>query len=172
VATETAARTGRTAKKEPAEAFIEALRKTGNISAACRSSRFPRRTAYDRREVDPEFAAAWDAALDEAVDSLEKEAWRRATEGTLKPVFQGGAQVGRIREYSDTLLIFLLKGHRPERFRETVRQEHSGPGGKSIPVRLNLSQASDEELEVVERLYTRSAASADAEGDPPGEGTP
>jgi hypothetical protein len=34
--------------------------------------------------------------------------------------------VGFIQEYSDTLLIFLLKGLRPEKYRE--RFEHSGPG--------------------------------------------
>ncbi len=44
--------------------------------------------------------------------------------GVLRPVFQGGKHVGDIREYSDTLLQFLLKGERPEKFRE--RYEVSG----------------------------------------------
>ena len=39
-----------------------------------------------------------------------------------------------VREYSDTLLIFLLKSHRPGVYRETLRQEHSGPGGGPIPI--------------------------------------
>ena len=51
---------------------------------------------------------------------------RRAAEGTLKPVYQGGKLVGEIREFSDTLLIFLLKGKRPEVYRENVKVEHSG----------------------------------------------
>lgn len=29
-------------------------------------------------------------------------------------------------EYSDTLMIFLLKGVRPGKYRETVQQEHTG----------------------------------------------
>jgi hypothetical protein len=33
-------------------------------------------------------------------------------------VYYQGAQCGTIREYSDTLLIFLLKAKRPEEFRE------------------------------------------------------
>jgi hypothetical protein len=120
--------TEETLKKGTPEAFLAALRKTGNVSAACKLSRNARCMVYRQRDTDPEFAAAWDAALDEAVDSLEAEGWRRARDGTLKPVFQGGEKCGEIREYSDTLLIFLLKGHRPARFRETVRQEqqHSG----------------------------------------------
>jgi hypothetical protein len=121
-------RTTRTTKKDQAETFLTALRKSGNVSAACRSARIGRQRVYERRESDPEFAAAWDVALDEAVDSLESEGWRRARDGTLKPIFYEGQKCGEIREYSDTLLIFLLKGHRPARFRETVRQEqqHSG----------------------------------------------
>ena len=37
---------------------------------------------------------------------------RRAKDGNLRPVFQGGELVGHIREFSDTLGIFLLKSRR------------------------------------------------------------
>jgi hypothetical protein len=47
--------------------------------------------------------------------------WRRAVEGTDKPVFSRGVEVGVIREYSDALAMFLAKGHRPKKYRE--RQE-------------------------------------------------
>jgi hypothetical protein len=49
---------------------------------------------------------------------LEDEAVRRAYEGVEKPVCQMGKEVGVIREYSDTMLIFLLKGLRPAKYRE------------------------------------------------------
>jgi hypothetical protein len=39
-------------------------------------------------------------------------------------VFYQGIQTATVRKYSDTLLIFLLKGRKPERYRERV--EHSG----------------------------------------------
>jgi hypothetical protein len=39
-------------------------------------------------------------------------------------VFYQGQQFATVRKYSDTLLIFLLKGRKPERYRERV--EHSG----------------------------------------------
>ena len=35
-------------------------------------------------------------------------------------------------EYSDTLLIFLLKGVRPQKYRDNVRQEISGPDGSPL----------------------------------------
>ena len=57
-----------------------------------------------------------------AVDALEDEAVRRAYEGVERAVTVAG-QREIIREYSDTLLIFLLKGARPERYRDNLRLE-------------------------------------------------
>lgn len=84
------------------------------------------------RDEDPDFAAAWDEALASSLDDAEGELYRRAVKGTLKPVYQGGAKVGSIREYSDTLLIFLLKSHKPSVYRETTRNEHTGKDGEPI----------------------------------------
>jgi hypothetical protein len=99
-------------------AFLKNLATSANVSVACQRAGVSRSTAYRVRATDDEFAEAWEDAIDEAVDALEGEAHRRAVEGTLEPVYQGGKQVGEIRKYSDTLLIFLLKAHRPEKFRE------------------------------------------------------
>ena len=119
-----------TPKKQ--EAFIAALRQCGNVLDACTTSGVVRRTAYKWRTDDEVFAAAWEEALDEAADRMEQEAFRRAVEGTEKPVFgslgrgMGSGEVGRVREYSDTLLIFLLKAARPEKFRERAEVQHGG----------------------------------------------
>lgn len=101
-------------------AFLAALESTGNVCAACKSSKVSRPTVYRWRDADADFAKAWTKALDRGTDALEDEAVRRASEGTLKPVFQGGRKVGQIREFSDTLLIFLLKGRRPEKYKDRV----------------------------------------------------
>ena len=87
--------------------FINALRDAGVIRDACDAAKVDHSTAYRHRASDLVFAKAWDEALDESTDLLEREAIRRA------------------REHSDTLLIFLLKARRPKVYRETVRQEHS-----------------------------------------------
>ena len=52
----------------------------------------------------------------------EVEARRRAVEGVEEPVgwFQG-TPGGTVRKYSDTLLIFLLKGARPHKYRDNIR---------------------------------------------------
>ena len=124
----------RTAKKGAREAqFLAALEQTGNVSRACVLSKFPRRSAYDLRDADEAFKKAWDATLDRAADLLEEEARRRAYQGVKKPVFQGGKLVGHVQEYSDTLLIFLLKGNKPAKFgdRTTIAGDKNNP----IPLR-------------------------------------
>ena len=99
-------------------AFLRVLARRGNVSDACRQANIERQTAYDRREAYPEFAQLWEEALKQASDSLEEEAWERATLGTDKPIFYKGEQVGAVTEYSDALLMFLLKGNKPEKFKE------------------------------------------------------
>lgn len=99
--------------------FLRALGKLGVVSYACSVAKVGRRTVYRHYESDPVFAAGWEAALERATDKMEREAIRRATKGTSKPVFYKGDQCGSIQEYSDTLLIFMLKAWRPEKYRES-----------------------------------------------------
>ena len=118
------------------KAFIAALAKTGNVTEACRLvDRLDRRMPYDLRKQDAVFAAEWDSALEEASDRMETEARRRAEQGVLEPVYQGGKKVGSIRRYSDTLLIFLLKGARPDKYRDRFDVNHSG-GIELTPVHI------------------------------------
>lgn len=72
--------------------------------------------AYHSRVRSEEFALQWEEALQDAIDVLESEARRRA--------------LGQ----SDTLLIFLLKSHRPEVYRENYHVTHTGPDGGAIHV--------------------------------------
>lgn len=101
---------------------MNALRNSGNVRASCQAAGIDRSTAYKAREKSPEFAAAWDTALEEAVDSLEAAAWTRARDGVQRtePIMYQGQKVGEkvLREYSDTLMTILLKAHRPEKYRE------------------------------------------------------
>lgn len=91
------------------KAFLAAYAETGNVSAALRASKVGRTTHYQWVKTDPDYKAAVDAAEEEAGDALEAEARRRAFAG------------------SDTLLIFMLKGAKPSKYREKF--EHSGPNG-------------------------------------------
>lgn len=144
------ARTKAQGKKKvltPSEArslFLDTLADTANVSRACKAAGVPRRTAYNWRRDDKEFAAQWDEMQELGNEALEDEAVRRGHEGYDKPVYQGGVQVGTVREYSDTLLIFMLKGRRPEKFKD--RQEFSGRLGGDVVVKVLGANQSMEDL--------------------------
>ena len=102
------------------KAFLETLEQTANVKLACSSAGVSRAVVYRRRARNPEFSAKWGEAVDQAVELLEAEARRRAAVGVEEPVYYQGAVVGHVRKYSDVLLIFLLKAHRPRVYRDHV----------------------------------------------------
>lgn len=113
---------------ERQSAFLAALSSSGgNVSRACEAIDVARITAYKWRDNDPEFAQAWEHAKQIGADVLEDEAIRRAREGVPEPVFYKGKKLrSTVTKYSDTLLIFLLKGARPDKYRDNAKIEHTG----------------------------------------------
>lgn len=83
------------------EAFLIALEQNGSVTKASEAVGVNRTTAYKHKRNDCVFAKQWDEAIDSAADVLEDEARKRAFAG------------------SDVLLMFLLKGLRPQRWRES-----------------------------------------------------
>ncbi|HEY1168755.1 MAG TPA: hypothetical protein VGE81_07280 [Candidatus Limnocylindrales bacterium] len=112
--------------------FLDAIRVSGNVKLATNAAGIDRSTPYRRAGRDPAFAEAWTAAEQDAIDTLEGEARRRALQG------------------SDGLLMFLLRAHRPERYRDSidvrldVRRE-----AERIAAKLGMS--AEEVLEIAER---------------------
>ena len=106
--------------------FLKKLQETANVSGSARYAGLSRSLVYEKREADPEFAEAWDEAIEIAVDDLEAEARRRAFVGVGEPVFYKGVKCGEVQKYSDTLTIFLLKAHRPEKYQKPKELKHSG----------------------------------------------
>lgn len=119
---------------ERKERFLKHLSMSGNISEAGRIAGVQRSTLYMWKETDPEFMVRWDEALEEAADALEAEARRRAIEGYDEPVTYAGRVVcdpdtGNPivrKRYSDRLMAFLLRAHRPARFRVGGEDDKSG----------------------------------------------
>jgi len=94
--------------------FLEKLRDCGNVRLSCEAAGIGRRTAYDWRERWVTFANEWQEALDDAIDTLEGEAWRRA------------------RKSSDRLLMFLLKAHRREMYGDQVKVDQNVDGKLTV----------------------------------------
>ena len=106
---------------EKKKRFLDLLRTNANVTLSARAVDISRVTAYEHKHDDPEFGDAWDTAVDEAVDMLEEEARRRAFDGVDEPIgFWQGESNTTVKRYSDTLAIFLLKAHRPEKFRDNL----------------------------------------------------
>src|SRR5262252_6847937 len=105
-------------------AFLESYRQWANISYACEVSGTPRRDIYQWQERDPQFALAFNIAGEQATERLEREAWRRATEGTpyTRTSYWHGEPVGTDSkiEYSDQLMMLLLRARKPDIYREKV----------------------------------------------------
>jgi hypothetical protein len=102
----------RTPKKR--KAVLEALATGVSISAACKCAGIGRASAYEWRRDDAEFAAEWESAVDTGTDKLEDIAFERA------------------QDSSDTLLIFLLKARRPNKYHERMALAHMGKDGGPI----------------------------------------
>jgi hypothetical protein len=135
--------------------FLNALEDTASVRRAAKVSKVPRRTVYDWLEKDEAFKIAFDRSKLIAADALEDEAVRRAYEGYLKPVYHGGKKVGTIREYSDTLLVLLMKGGMPEKYKDRFAGEMSGPGGGPIKTHNTKDEIDWEKVptEVLQALY-------------------
>ncbi len=103
-------------KREWKPRFVELLRETGNVTGSARAAGISRGHAYAEREKSPQFARDWDDALEEAADALEEEARKRA------------------KTTSDTLLIFLLKGLKPETYGDRIK--HQGDPNAPLTVRV------------------------------------
>jgi hypothetical protein len=117
-------------------AFLGALIELGHVGRAAQAVKIDRRTIWYRRQVDAEFARAYEEAMGIAAQVLEDEAVRRARDGVRRLKFNartgepyvdpetGRAYVEHV--YSDALLMMLLRLHFPERYRERQEVEHAG----------------------------------------------
>ena len=100
---------GWTAERQ--RAFIEALADTGSVRTAANMVNISPESAYALRrhpQAAP-FRAAWEAALGLGVQRLKDEAFDRAINGQLEPVFAGGRLMGYRRRKNDRLLMFVLR---------------------------------------------------------------
>ena len=107
--------------------FLEAFAEVGNISRAAMMTGITRQAVDGWKANDPAFLVEYERAQVESAERLETEARRRAVEGLVRKKFSAkgeplidpdtGDQYYE-REYSDTLLIFLMKGANPGKYRE------------------------------------------------------
>lgn len=102
------------ARNKIKQKFLEAYTQTCTLTAAAKIAGVDRGTHYKWLKADKAYCEQFASTHETTIESLEAEARKRAFDG------------------SDVLLIFLLKGARPEKYRE--RYEHIGKEGGPITV--------------------------------------
>jgi hypothetical protein len=130
-------------------AFLAAFSICGRIREAARAAMVCREVHHKWMRERPEYPALFAEAKQKAAENLEDEAVERATVGVFEPTtYQGkfvfpvigqrkDAKTGELKpifskvpygiwKKSDRLLEFLLKGQKPEVYRERQSVEHSG----------------------------------------------
>jgi hypothetical protein len=106
------------------QTLLAAFAACGCVAAASRATGIARQCHYNWLRSDPDYALEWETVRAEAVGLLEDEAKRRAVDGVRRVKFHQGKPItdpetGKAyveHEYSDVLLIFLLKSWAPETY--------------------------------------------------------
>lgn len=140
-----------TARETRQTAFLAAYAQTLSVTDAAHAAGTARDTHYAWLRDDPTYPARFEAARVQAIDAAAGVAYQRATVGG-----------------SDTLLMFMLRGH-SDRYRDKADVRHSGPGGGPIvvgqitdPLR-DKANAVMEDPKAMEALLTLGAVLAKAE---------
>lgn len=143
--------------------WLQAFADEVYVTRACKVSGVSRSTAYQWRSEDPVFAERWAEVDEQNVEALEAEARRRGMHGTLKPVFYKGDEVGQVREYSDALIMFMLKAKRPDVYRDRAHVTHAGDPKAPLQVEhtVNLKALEEDELEQLYALVSKATPTDD-----------
>lgn len=126
--------------------FLNRFAVTGNVREAIYAAQTSNGTLRRWRADFPWFDEMFHDALTEAADLLEQEARRRALSGYEDPVIYQGQmtmvvdpETGMekpltVRKYSDSLMALMLKGMKPDRYRDRQQVEHTTADGAATGV--------------------------------------
>lgn len=133
-------------------AFLAAYAECGSIrdAAACVGPEGITHRLHYRwmQEPNGQYKRAFECAEQIFGDMLEGHARKLAKEGVLEPVYQGGRLVGEKTKYPQAVLIRLLEGSKPEKYRHNHQVEHTGS------------------ITIVERLQAGRKRAAEKQGEP------
>ena len=113
----------------------------GTITAASDASGVSRSSHRRWIENDPDYQAAFYEANEIIIERLEAVSMEHARDGWEEPVYQKGELVGTVRKYSENLAMFLLRGARPEKYRERFTAEITAASDISDRLRVGMSRA-------------------------------
>lgn len=161
--------------------FLRGLRAMPNVAAAARLASVNYTYVYQIRSEEPDFAAAWDEALEQSYDLLESYAHRMSTEGlevtetrrTVTRALDGNGALVVVGEQEQTvtnrmvsphMAQFLLRAYRPKRFTQPARFEHAGKDGAPIQHEIERKLEPGRALELARVTLELAEQNAEVEG--------
>ena len=118
------------------------FRRTGALAIALKRAGIGRARHASWLREDQDYEQAFNSSQETVADVLEAEAMRRAVSGTNKPIYFKGDKIDTVKEYSDVLLMFLLKGARPEKYRERFDVSNTAKDMEKLAATLGVPVAS------------------------------
>lgn len=113
--------------------FLAAFKLSGIIQHGCSEAGVSRATVRKWLEKDEKFRQKFLDAQEGAADVVEAELWKRAVVGEEEDVFnRHGEVIGTRRKKSDILLMFLMKGMRPQKYKERMESSETNERVKQI----------------------------------------
>jgi len=99
-------------------AFMKAYSLVGSVTKACEVAEHARSRHYQLLKENKDYRDAFAEARNRLADVLEAVVIQRAVEGYLEPVYYKGKPCGAVRRFSDGNAQFMLRGLRPDVYRE------------------------------------------------------
>lgn len=112
--------------------FLTELEKLGNLTDACRVANISQRSAYAWKSDDKSFAEAWEAAIETAIDNVERKGMQIAAEGYQRPIYRDGAVIAYESIHDPRLIEFFLKTRRRSVYGDKVAVEVTGALGLGV----------------------------------------
>ncbi len=126
-------------------AIVELLGEIPNITVVAKTMGMSPTTIRNHMKSDEDFDNQVRDAMECGYDLMEEEARRRAVDGVEKPVYYKGKKVeGGVREYSDQLLMFILKAYRPKRFNPGQKLGFDLDDQEKITVTFNIGETGED----------------------------
>lgn len=102
------------------QTYIDTLRRTGMRAISAQAAGVSVATIIKHLKKDEQFAESCNESLESYRDTIEAEAYRRAVTGFEKGIYYQGVRMDTELQYSDALMQTLLKGNRPEKYRDRL----------------------------------------------------
>jgi hypothetical protein len=130
--------------------FFDALAEFPNLKRAAAIARVDARTIFKNLRKDKKLKESFDLAFRLGVNTLEEEAVRRARDGITKDIYYQGEVCGQVQNYSDQLLMFLLKAYDKSTFGDRV--DHVSSDGSMTPSNNVVVEATGDTLTTLKDL--------------------